>query len=201
MYSGPWHFIRNQVIGSGGIFKFRVQDRFLLAHNTFVCWKGIGDRMHHILTSLSRNNLYISAGGDQPIWSAYDCNQPKYCLPNVYEPHWMTDVDYDGFDWGNAENAFRWNRKYYPGLKSFAEAVGIETHGVRVQKENTFEQYDVPTEPSQVKPQILTLKRNAPAVDAGDVLPNINDDFIGKAPDLGAHEQGTPRPLYGPREN
>ena len=199
MYSGPWYFIRNQVIGNDGLFKFRVQDRFLLAHNTFVCWNGIGDRMHHILTSLSRNNLYISAGGDQPIWSAYACNQPKYCLPNVYEPHWMTDVDYDGFDWGSVENAFHWNREHYPDLESFTEAVGIGTHSVRVQKEDTFEQYDVPTEPSQVSPQVLTLKRNAPAIDAGDVLPNINDDFVGEAPDLGAHERGNPLSPYGPR--
>jgi len=202
MYCGPWYFIRNQVIGSGGIFKFRVQDRFLLAHNTFVSWNGIGNRMHHILTSLSRNNLYINAGGERPVWSAYDCNEPKYCLPNVYKPHWMTDVDYDGFDWGNAKNAFRWNnRDYYPDLKSFAGAVGIEKHGIYVRKEDIFARYDVPAEPSPVKPVILILKRGSAAVDAGDVLPNINDDFIGKAPDLGAHELGKTQPTYGPREN
>jgi hypothetical protein len=63
MYCGPWYIIRNQAIGSSHMFKFRVQDRFVLAHNTFVRWGYMDSRMHHILTSLSRNNLYISAGG------------------------------------------------------------------------------------------------------------------------------------------
>jgi hypothetical protein len=36
-------------------------------------------------------------------------------------------------------------------------------------------------------------------VDAGVVLPNINDGFAGKAPDLGCCELGRPLPHYGPR--
>ena len=31
-------------------------------------------------------------------------------------------------------------------------------------------------------------------------LPNVNDDFTGKEPDLGAHEFGQPLPHYGPRD-
>jgi hypothetical protein len=37
-------------------------------------------------------------------------------------------------------------------------------------------------------------------VDAGVRLPNVNDGFTGKAPDLGAYEVGEPVPHYGPRE-
>lgn len=37
------------------------------------------------------------------------------------------------------------------------------------------------------------------AVDAGVVLPNINDGFNGKGPDLGCCELGQPLPHYGPR--
>ena len=37
------------------------------------------------------------------------------------------------------------------------------------------------------------------AIDAGAALPNINDSFSGKAPDLGAYESGRPLPHYGPR--
>ncbi len=200
MYCGPWYFIRNQVIGTGSIFKFRVQDRFVLANNTFVKWGSMGNRMHHILTSLSRNNLYISADGKAPVWAAIDCNQPQYCLPNVYTPKWMTDVDYDGFDWGQSETAFRWeNRKRFPDLESFARAVGIERHGIRVKKEKIFVRWDIPEEPAAVSAQHLTLKAGCNAIDTGDVLPNINDDFTGKAPDLGAYEFGAPLPQYGPR--
>jgi hypothetical protein len=43
-------------------------------------------------------------------------------------------------------------------------------------------------------------KEGAPAIDAGkDILPNVNDDFAGNAPDLGAIESGKPAPHYGPR--
>jgi len=31
------------------------------------------------------------------------------------------------------------------------------------------------------------------------VLPSINDDFTGRAPDIGAYETGRPVPQYGPR--
>jgi hypothetical protein len=200
MYCGPWYFIRNQVIGTGAIFKFRVQDRFVLVNNTFVKWGSIGNRMHHVLSSLSRNNLYVSADGKGPIWAAIDCNQPQYCLPNTYTPGWTTDVDYDGFDWGTSPQAFRWeNRKRFPELDSFAEAVGIEQHGVRVKKEEVFERWDIPEEPGPVSPQHLNLKPGCNAIDAGAVLPNIHDEFVGTAPDLGAHEWGEPLPHYGPR--
>ncbi len=43
------------------------------------------------------------------------------------------------------------------------------------------------------------LKPKSPAVDAGIVLPNINDGFTGRAPDLGAYETGMAEPVYGPR--
>jgi len=45
----------------------------------------------------------------------------------------------------------------------------------------------------------LRLKRESGAVDAGVPLPNINDNYRGSAPDLGAYEYGQPMPLYGPR--
>lgn len=36
-------------------------------------------------------------------------------------------------------------------------------------------------------------------VDRGVLLPNVNDDFSGSAPDLGALESGRNPPHYGPR--
>ena len=43
------------------------------------------------------------------------------------------------------------------------------------------------------------LRANSKAIDAGAILPTINDDFTGAAPDLGALEFGRPEPNYGPR--
>ena len=45
----------------------------------------------------------------------------------------------------------------------------------------------------------MTLTGVCNAVDAGVILPNINDGFVGTAPDLGAYELGQPLPTYGPR--
>ena len=36
-------------------------------------------------------------------------------------------------------------------------------------------------------------------MDAGVIMPGINDGFTGSAPDLGALEAGCPVPFYGPR--
>jgi len=121
-------------------------------------------------------------------------------LPNNYKPIWMTDVDYDGFDWGDSPQAFRWeNNKRFPDLKTFSEAVGIEEHGIRVRKEDIFDKWSIPAEPARVALQHLPLKADSEAVDAGVVVPNIGDDFEGKAPDLGAYEHGRSVPQYGPR--
>ena len=45
----------------------------------------------------------------------------------------------------------------------------------------------------------LRLRSGTGAVDAGQVLPNFNDGYAGKAPDLGAYERGSALPHYGPR--
>jgi hypothetical protein len=45
----------------------------------------------------------------------------------------------------------------------------------------------------------LRLAPQGAALDAGIVLPNINDGYRGRAPDLGAYEAGCDLPHYGPR--
>jgi hypothetical protein len=47
--------------------------------------------------------------------------------------------------------------------------------------------------------QFMTLAAGCTAIDAGAILPNINDDYRGPAPDLGAYEVGLPLPRFGPR--
>jgi hypothetical protein len=53
--------------------------------------------------------------------------------------------------------------------------------------------------PTPIPPQYMTLKGGCDAIDAGAILPNVNDGFLGAAPDLGAYEYGQPLPHYGPR--
>jgi len=42
------------------------------------------------------------------------------------------------------------------------------------------------------------LRPGGKAVDAGVLIPTVNDHFIGRAPDLGALESGAPEMKYGP---
>jgi hypothetical protein len=52
--------------------------------------------------------------------------------------------------------------------------------------------------PERVIPD-LRIKSSSPAVDTGTLLANINDNFRGRAPDIGAYEAGDSLPIYGPR--
>ncbi|MBW2525980.1 MAG: right-handed parallel beta-helix repeat-containing protein [Deltaproteobacteria bacterium] len=201
---GPWYFIRNQIAGANhGIFKFRTQDRLVFVNNTFVHWGTLVSQAHVLMASLSRNNLYISADGAGPVWRAADSydTAPEYYNPPQYDPGWNTDVDYDGFDWSGASPAFRWRdgQESYDDLASFAAAVGIEQHGVAVDKASIFEDFFVPSSRAAVPRQQLTLQAGSNAVDAGAPLPNVADVFEGTAPDLGAYEVGRASPHYGPR--
>ena len=55
------------------------------------------------------------------------------------------------------------------------------------------------THTAAVTPLVPTLSTASPALDRGTVIPNIDDNFTGSAPDLGAIESGCDVPIYGPR--
>jgi hypothetical protein len=149
--------------------------------------------------SVSRNNLYIAYGDQSPLLRGrYHPRKPGQ-PGRGFTPDWMTDVNYDGFEWSKMSEPFRWNGKAYADLNSFAAAVGIEKHGLRVYKEKIFENWATPVPGENPTLAHLTLKEGCNAVDAGAFLPNINDNFAGQAPDLGALERGKPLPHYGPR--
>ena len=63
----------------------------------------------------------------------------------------------------------------YNGIVSAAD--GMEKNGVKATPE-----FDTST------PGVYPLKKGTPGIDAGVRLPNFNDDFSGKAPDVGAFE-------------
>ncbi|MCP4427819.1 MAG: hypothetical protein GY803_25330, partial [Chloroflexi bacterium] len=95
---------------------------------------------------------------------------------------------------------FKWGERY-PDLASFQVATGLEPHAIRVDKNTCFETFDVPdAPPASVPLQFMTLHADCNAVDAGIALPNVNDGYLGSAPDLGAYEVGADLPQYGPRE-
>jgi MYXO-CTERM domain-containing protein len=45
----------------------------------------------------------------------------------------------------------------------------------------------------------VSLSSTSAALDKGEVIPGVNDQFKGSAPDLGALERGCPALVFGPR--
>jgi len=193
MNGAPWYILYNQVAAPlESAMKFRSPvDRALIAHNTFVGWQGVQKfGSNSLLAVQSNNNLYISVND----WYAWENG-------NGGLPDWRTNLDNDGFDWGGHVYAIKWGERY-SDLASFTAATGLEPHAIRIDKNTCFATFDVPAEPPASVPfQYMTLQNGCNAVDAGIVLPNINEDFTGMAPDLGAYEIGAPLPHYGPRED
>jgi len=76
----------------------------------------------------------------------------------------------------------------------------LETNGRLINRTTCLSTFNVPgPAPVPIPAQFMTLKIGCATVDAGAVLPNINDGFVGATPDLGAFELGQPLPTYGPR--
>ncbi len=191
MNGAPWYILRNQVAAplENGL-KFRDDvDRALIAHNTFIGWQGSQKSgSEHLLSVQSNNNLWISMN-DRYAWENGSGGAAN----------WKTNLDYDGFDWGNYAYGFKWGDRY-TDLAAFFAATGLQQHGIRINKESCFAQLDIPSSPPAPMPkQFITLKPTCNAVDAGIVLPNINTPFAGSAPDMGAYEYSHPLPQYGPR--
>jgi hypothetical protein len=186
----PWYIIRNQLVGfMEAPFKFRTTDRSVIAHNTIVMWsKMICCSDAHLLRSIVKNNLWVSVAGGQ-IWDF-----------GASVKDWRSDFNHDGFDWGTSTAPFRYGGVVYSSLAAFAAASALETNGRRIDRTTCFATFDVPGPgPVPIPPQFMTLTAGCAAVDAGAILPNINDGFVGAAPDLGAYELGQSPQTYGPR--
>jgi len=186
----PWYILRNQLVGfMEAPFKFRTTDRSIIAHNTIVMWsKMICCNDAHLLRSIVKNNLWITVSGGQ-IWDF-----------GTAVKDWRSDFNNDGFDWGASTAPFKYGGVVYPSLAGFAAASGLETNGRLINRTTCFATFNVPgPAPVPIPPQFMTLNPGCGAVDAGAILPNINDGFVGAAPDLGAFELGQPLPTYGPR--
>lgn len=214
---GPAYWIRNIVYNCGDAATFKFWGMFpagvVAYHNTssgiFTRDDKPGSNVH------ARNNLFLpSDDASLPTlglhtftrYSSLDYNGYRRRQPfiGVYVPGGGTDYDFDP------------NRKAvrYDSLPDLAKVTGYEQHGIEVDYD-IFERAAPPRfatfrKANQARGECypvfypkdfdFRLRANAVAVDAGCVLPNVNEDFLGRAPDLGALEVGRPVPHYGPRE-
>ncbi len=178
VYTGPVYAIRNLVyrmgVGNSGYtgspFKFNsgyaASGPMYLFHNTADA-------------ALPGNNgLYVKAPGSwsliyarNNIWSG-----TAYAVEN-YNTGQPTDLDYDNLWNNNIGDLVRWNNIRYSTLTAFSAATGQEAHGFSAAPgfaNSTGGDY--------------TLDSESSLIDAGRVIPGINDDYIGIAPDIGAFE-------------
>ncbi len=214
MYCGPWYLVRNHCISRGNVLKLRVQDRFVCVNNTFAAYGTAVPHAHGMLTSFSRNNIWMHLGGSETLWSCaapepekYRSDNVKYVVFDSPVANWKTDVDYDGFEFSAATvnkkigkpTPWFWLNQRFSDLASLSGAVGIEKHSIVLERARDFLPFETTKEMPGAQAPLLRLSSNSAAKDAGVSVPNIAENFDGKAPDLGALEFGFSTPHYGPR--
>ena len=206
VFGGPIYFYRNILyhVPSGVAFKFSAKPAGLFVfHNTIIGEQAIRDpssNMHYL------NNLFL--GRDTPgrgimTWAnATDAYSTDY---NGYRPNKGVAAQYSWLGPKAGQRLYEpaptdW--KTYSTLAEFRAATGQETHGIEVD----FDIFENLVAPDPAKRHAVyhsmdlnfRLKPGGKAVDAGVRIPTVNDDFAGRAPDLGALEVGRPEPKYGP---
>src|SRR5262249_59379179 len=162
--------------------------------------------------SLFRNNLFI--GGPGGMWNGYPANGGLYGLPSVASvQNWTAtdDANYDAY--GSVDGKFQ-GQFATASFSSLAQmhAHTTETKAVQLITHKIFPQpitgiflnpVEYPYNPFPERAAAdLRLEAGSAAIDVGIVIPNINDGYVGAAPDAGAYEydrRGTPLPVYGSR--
>jgi hypothetical protein len=207
VFGGPVYFIRNLLyhVPSGVAFKFSAKAAGLYVyHNTIIGENLIRDpaaNMHF------RNNLYLS--GDTPnrgilrVANATDNFSSDY---NGYRPNRGVEDQFQILAPGPGRRLYEPSPDDWLTFSSLAQlqaATRLEQHSLEVDFD-IFEDL-APPDPANRYAVYHSMDLNfqlqpdGKAVDAGEVIPTVNEDYTGEAPDLGALEVGRPAPHYGPR--
>jgi hypothetical protein len=169
---------------------------FFIYHNTSARTLGGGNWGAQAFTSLG----YTQADGD-PAYAA-NFEMKNNILIGLSDPARVTTdliletIDYNGW---KPDGTFR----FVDSWVNFADLQSnspYEANG-RILDDSTFETpIALPADYTTFWPQRdATLGASSLAIDTAQPLPNINDDFSGIAPDLGAIELGESPPEYGVR--
>ncbi len=185
---GPVYWIRNIVHNnSTHVFKFH-RTGCLAFHNTANTYDR---RIPPTVPVL--NSLYFSS----PV-------KDKNSVPVPLEGSDGAWVDGNAYVMHSADSVFaKVGNTKYETLEEFQEQTGLSKHS-KVVTEAAVEKVPKLWREGRafVKPGDfdMTPSEGSPLIDAAIPLPNINDDFTGEGPDIGALEAGRPLPHYGPRK-
>jgi hypothetical protein len=207
VFGGPVYFFRNVLydVPTGGGFKFNAKPAGILAYqNTVIAEQTASDPYSN---AHFRNNLFL--GRDTPkrgIMTWANATADYSSDYNGYRPNRGVTSQYKWLAPGNGKTAYEpkntdW--RIFPTLSEFQKATAQEAHGIELDYD-IFEHLMPPDAAQRYRvyhAMDLNFRLNprGKAIDAGVLLPTINDNFTGRAPDLGAVELNQPEPHYGPR--
>jgi hypothetical protein len=207
IFGGPAYYIRNVVYNTPVALKFANPAGVIVYHNTFIAENRTAQRVSN---ADFRNNLFLGTDvatgitvlGGPTGYSRYDFNGYRPNRDAEFNYSWIGPRPGMQVDYERPQN----EADRFKTLAEFSAATGQEAHGIEVDYD-IFASLRPPTPPDSSKPGTpyeaadlnFTLRSGSKAVDAGVRLPNVNDRFTGKAPDLGAYELGEAPPVYGPR--
>jgi hypothetical protein len=199
VFGGPIYVYRNMVYGveaepyklhnspSGGV----------IMHNTTVTSGmpiNVASPGAPIRNTILRNNLLIGStkGGNYFMEMSQE-------MPGC-------DFDYDAYIGGPFPRFAKWcEGRIFGTMEEFTRGTGNEAHGICMSKyDGILASVKLPLADARAQeftPEAndLRLAQNSPLIDKGVIIPTVNDNFTGAAPDIGCYEFGDPVPQYGPR--
>jgi hypothetical protein len=196
VFGGPVYFYRNLLyhVPGGSAFKFSSSPAGLLVyHNTLITEQTAREPYSN---AHFRNNLFIGREAPRGVMTWANATSSFSSDYNGFRPNANTPAQYNWLVPGAELRSFA-------TLAEFHKATGQEAHGIEV----GYDIFENLAPPDLARRHHVyhsmdlnfRLKAGSKAIDAGVVLPTINDGFTGKAPDLGAIELNQQEPHYGPR--
>lgn len=150
-----------------------------------------GETVNDVAT---RNNLFVGAAGLalRSTGAMNRCDFDRDGFARAPSPAaFSVFAEWNGRRYGTPEEAARSGQLYRQHGAVLIDARELFANGLR-----TPDDADTRYAAGTIDPRLAPGSR---AVDAAVVLPNFNDGFTGRAPDLGCCEIGQPLPHYGPR--
>jgi hypothetical protein len=203
LYGGPAYFIRNILYHVPNATKHAANPSGLIYyHNTFLAKVNASQSSNYHF----RNNLILGWQPSEVVFSAdtftnYTSSDYNGFRPNpgaAYSFEWTSPPFDTLVDYGNPRV-----KRQFATLEDYSKVTGQDKYSILVDHDIFLNvappDPDDPTRIYKAEDLDFRLHPGSAAIDAGCILPNVNDNFTGEAPDLGALEEGQPVPIYGPR--
>lgn len=184
---GPWYIFGNQLTGMNPhVFKIRSgSGRRVIAGNTLICGPGgYTMNIHGLWQGIWVNNFWAQLPKRRLGYSPVRINKARYGR-----------MDHNAYDTGG-DPIWQLSRHY---TLADMQSEGLEQNSMMVRAGEVL--VNVPADLRKGASEAVLAKSGGRLVDAGAALPNILGPFLGKAPDIGAHEVGLGMPWVGPRRH